>query len=173
MPSIINAGSFLSLFDPANWISDAVVSPGDGDMDPQSEADEDPDGVPANLGPFSWPAWQARTGIMLPIFSPTPHAGTPMPWRSRENNEMVWCFVTTYWKLQQAQKVAFIARSLKDNNSIGRILFLDWFKAQYATWSINDAILSSLSENGVDPYSVLKLSTNTKVWPLPKRDARA
>jgi hypothetical protein len=174
MPSIVPAGAFLSLFNPAHWKADATSSRADrdpydsdgydsdsDDSDPENPKEEYTQGL--NLGPFSWPAWQARTGFMASIFSQTPHAGTPSAWRSEENMAAVWSFATSFWALPQVKKVAYMTRATKDNNTVGRILYLDWIKVEYPKWSVNQAILSSLSEHGVDPYTALKVRDATRV----------
>lgn len=166
MPTIAPAGAFLNLFNPSNWTtsydeSSEESSGSDLELDipePSKHA-----GI-KDHSPFSWSAWQARTGFMKPIFSAAPHPEIPQEWRSKEDNEAVWCFVSTFWKLPQVEKVAYIRRAQVDNNSRGRILYLDWFKAESPKWAFNGVILSSLSECGVDPYSTLKLlKGSTKV----------
>ena len=165
MPSIAPAGALLSLFDPENW-----DDPGEdaNDSDDSDGEEDDADTLRKNPCPFFWPAFQAQTGIMRPIFSPTPLAETPQAWKSEEDNAAVWSFVRKFWSLPKTQKVTFISRKTKDNNALGRVLFLDWLKVEYPRWGVNQIILSSLSECGVDPYSAIKLSDGrTKVCPIP------
>lgn len=154
MPSITAAGAFLTLFDPANWPKPILE-----EQEDSNTTDEEEDEPPSkeDFGPFSWPAWQARTGIMQPIFSRVPGPGTPHAWASEEDNAAVWSFVTKFWSIPKIQKVSFVRRATNDNNSMGRILFLDWLKDVYPKWSVNHVILSSLFECGVDPYSAARL----------------
>jgi hypothetical protein len=163
MPTIQTSGAILSLLDPNNWTHETQHSKDSMDLESSdSEPDEDGD-IVTNRGPFSWPAWQAITGIMHPIFSPEPNAGTPEAWRSVKDSEAVWAFVITYWELSQTDKFSFIVCKLNDCNARGRILYLDWFKVEWPKWFMNKRILSSLSEHSVDPYSVLGLPGNTRV----------
>jgi len=99
---------------------------------------------------------------MQPIFSPEPTAGTPQKWRNKEDNAAVWSFVTKFWSLSLTDRVCFLRRNRQDNNSKGRTLYLDWFKAESSKWHFNRVILSSLIECSVDPYSYLKLDAKVK-----------
>ncbi len=164
MPTIPPSGAFLSLLNPSNWKPYNASSEGTS-SDSESDTSE-PSECPSTKdhGPFSWAPWQARTGFMRPILSQSPHAGAPHQWQSKEDNDAVWSFVTKFWTLSQTERVNYIRRSRVDNDSRGRILYLDWFKAESPKWAFNRVILSSLSECGVDPYSTLKqLDGSTKV----------
>jgi hypothetical protein len=152
MPSIVPTGAFLTLFNPKNW--DPLIEDNNNN---NSDAEKDNDEPQKDFGPLLWPAFQAHTGIMRPIFSPTPLAGTPQAWSSQRDNAAVWSFITKFWSLPKTQKVTFISCKTKDNNSLGRTLYLDWLKAEYPRWSVNQVVLSSLCECGVDPYSSLRL----------------
>ena len=168
MSLISPQGAFLSLFNPDNWANDPQPNHDSDSDDSDQDQDHGHSPPPKQTGPFTWPAWQARTGIMQPIFSPTPYSGTPSAWQNEADNELVWSFVTTFWNLPQTKRVDFVACRTKDSNSAERILFLDWYNAESskskARWCINDVILSSLCEHGVDPYSTLKLcDSQTKV----------
>jgi len=163
MPTIPPSGAFLTLFNPSNWQARQASDSDTSSSDPDSDASAEP-AVVKDHGPFSWPSWQARTGFMRPIFSRSPHSGTPSAWQSKEDNDAVWSFVTKFWTLPQAEKVGYIRRGRTDNDSRGRTLYLDWFKAEAKKWAYNQAILFSLSDCNVDPYSTLKLMDgSTKV----------
>lgn len=170
MPSIIPAGSFLSLFNPTHWKMDAKAGCYSGDDSDYDSSDSDDGNDSASkkeaefaTGPFCWPTWQARTGFMAPVFSPHVYEGTPEAWRSEDRNAAVWSFATTFWALPQIKKVTFLVRSTRDNTSAGRGLYLDWIKGEYPKWSVNQVILASLCENGVDPYTTMKARKVPKV----------
>jgi hypothetical protein len=158
------AGALLAMSalddDPGDSYSMDIDSTGD----PDGEADPLNEKRSVQHPPWCWPAWQQRTGVYS-----TPFSKDNSPWDSDGDADAVIAFATKYWSLDESLRPAFISRSCNDNNNHGRKLWLDWTKAGFQKWKINDAVDTSLTEKGVDPYSVLRRMKLKKVSMSPFR----
>jgi hypothetical protein len=142
--------------------ADAVLADSDSETDGDNGDNRDdnaeksqamkpkPDGL---LPPFSWTAFQAFTGLSRSVFSPTVNMYTPKNWQTKDDNDAVWAFVTTFWSYSEAEQISFIPRNLKDQHSRGQILYLDWAKTELKRFSFTETAREIMSDLGADPFS--------------------
>ena len=133
MPSLSPPGALLALGDPSHRDND--------------------DPTP---WPWGWAAWQLRTGFESAPYSPLSVDDTPDSWATKESSDAVKAFVSHFWALSDAERLQASVQKRKDNNSVGRNLWFEFFKASWKRWKMNDVIHDALRDRGMDPYSIMK-----------------
>ena len=133
MPSLSPPGALLALGDPSH------------------RDDDDP-----TPWPWGWAAWQLRTGFESAPYSPLSADDTPDSWATKESSDAVKAFVSHFWALSDAERLQASIQKRKDNNSVGRNLWFEFFKASWKRWKMKDVIHDALRDRGMDPYSIMK-----------------
>jgi hypothetical protein len=155
MPSQNPHGAFLAISAQADDVDDNRMSV-DGDSDPDS-----PPLSSFNRPPWSWPAWQKRTGEDQSPFSPDFKDGSV--WCSADDSQAVSTYVNNFWAPRDSDQIDYAQRSRSDNDKKGRILWLDWVNKSWTDWKVNDTIDNTLAQRRLDPYFVMKRLKVAKV----------
>lgn len=125
-----------------------------GDLTCTAEADRYP-------RPWGFARWQEVTGM---IANPLPgkHDESSI-WNTPEDTEAVAVFFKKFSMLNESDQTDFCRRSVADNDSAGRQLWLDFYVKGSATWKLPSIVYDVLVEYKFDVYSVMKRTKKAEV----------
>jgi hypothetical protein len=152
MPSLIPLAAILAAAAyPSIEPDDSSMLADDAGSDSENDDEPSPDSIPL---PWGLSAWQKRTGIYQSPFSPTFEEGSL--WKSAAEADAVRTFKSNFCATNESEQHLYIQRARKDNDALGRTLYLDFMTERWSTWKINDTVNMVLAERGLDPYTVMK-----------------
>jgi hypothetical protein len=153
MPSLIPVGAILAAAAYPSIETDDSSIPVDDNASSNSE-DED-QSSPASI-PLPWglSTWQKRTGIYQSPFAPTFEEGSL--WKTADQAEAVRTFMSNFCAIPESEQCQYILRARKDNDALGRTLYLEFMTDRWSAWKINDTVNTALADRGLDPYTVMK-----------------
>lgn len=141
MPSQKHAGALLALAAPLN----------DNDIDKDDNL--------LTYHPWSWSAWQQRTGI-----SKSPFSHNPEIWKDNIEAEAVKSFADSFWEKSDAQRVEYMVLKSSDNHSHGRKAWNNFVRDRWnRDWKMDETIMEILAEKALDPYSCMRRAKSPKV----------
>jgi hypothetical protein len=160
MPSQIPQGSLLMMSAHTEEADDSDHMSIDSDAD----LDSAPLSSSFNRPPWSWPVWQKQTGEDHSPFSPD--FKDDSVWDLAEDSQAIWTYINNFWALPDSDQINYTQRSCSDNDKNGRVPWLDWVNKYWGDWKVNNTIEKTLTECGLDPYSVMKQLKVAKVSTL-------